>query len=214
MSYKFAPAFISDFFTPFYDFLIEQGGLGKSLQKKILKYAQIIDGETILDVGCGSGGLLIMVKANYPRSKVVGIDPDNKILSIARKKLEKKKIEIELLNVYAEKLPFKSSSFDLVISSLTLHHMPTYIKKRTLKEIHRVLKDKGRFLLVDLGKPDSLFWKIMFAIDPERFFSTGKYMKDNLEGRIPMLIKEAGFKLDEVAPRYQGVQFFLVRKDN
>lgn len=210
--YKFAPAFICDFFTPFYDFVIEQGGLGKSLQEKIIKYAQIKDRESILDVGCGSGGLVIKIKSIHPNSKVIGVDPDPKILNIARKKVIRNNLDIELLNAWAEKLPFESQSFDVVISSLTFHHLPTQVKKQAMREIYRVMRRNGRFLLADIGKPDSLLWKIKFTLDPERLFSTGEYMKDNLEGRITSLLKEANFDVKEIAPRHQGSQFLLAKK--
>lgn len=213
MKYKFAPAFISDFFTPFYDLIIEQGGLGKSFQKKILNYAQIKDGESILDVGCGAGGLLVMIKSNYPKCKVTGVDPDGKILKLAKGKILRKNLDIELINTWAEELPFGSSTFDLVISSLTFHHLPTEIKKQALKEIYRVLRKDGRFLLVDIGEPKTLFWKIKYLLDPERIFSTGEYMKDNLEGKIPILVKNVGFRVKEVSPRYKCVQFFEATKE-
>lgn len=213
VDYKFAPAFICDFFTPLYDLILEQGGLGKSLQRKIIKLIQIKDGQSILDIGCGSGGLLIKIKSKYPNSKIVGVDPDPKILKIAQEKAIKNHLKIDFQNAWAEKLPFKDHSFDVVISSLTFHHLPTEIKKKTLQEVHRVLKKDGRFLLADIGKPDSLFWKIKFALDPERLFSTGEYMKDNLEGRILFLLKEANFAVEEIVPRYQGVQFFLAKKN-
>lgn len=212
MKYKFAPAFICDFFTPFYDLIIKQGGLGKSLEERIIKIANIKDGESILDVGCGSGGLVVRIRSNYQNCEVVGVDPDQKILNLAKKKIEKNKFDVALINAWAEKLPFQNSSFDIVISALTFHHLPTEIKKQSFKEIHRVLKKDGRFLLADIGKPDSLFWKVKFAIDPERLFSTGEYMKDNLGGRLPLFVEDAGFAVKEIYPKYRGVQFLLARK--
>lgn len=213
MKYKFAPAFLSNFFTPFYDLIVKQGGLGKTLQEKVLRYAQIKDGESVLDVGCGSGTFITMAKSAYPNSRVVGVDPDENILKIARKKLAKDKLKVELINSWAEKLPFEPQSFDVVVSSLTLHHLPTEIKKKTLKEIHRVLKRNGRFLLADIGKQDQLFWKIKFALDFESLFSAAKdYMKDNFAGRIPSFVVQAGFIVKEIAPKHRGVQFLLAKK--
>lgn len=212
MSYKFAPAFICDFFTPFYDLVIEQGGLGREFQRKILNYAKIKEGESILDIGCGSGGLLILMKTLHPGSKIVGTDPDKKILKVAKQKIVDKNLDVELVQAWGEKLPFNDASFDVVISSLTFHHLPLDAKKQALKEIYRVLKTNGRFLLADIGKPDSLFWKIKFLFDPERLLSTGEYMKDNLQGKLPTLVKEAGFDVKEVGPRHQGIQFFLAIK--
>lgn len=214
MKYKFAPAYISNFFTPFYDLVIEQGGLGKSFQERIIKIADIKDKETILDIGCGSGSLVVLIKSKYPGSKLIGIDPDPNILKIAQKKVNKENLDIKLLNSWAEDLPVESSSIDLVISSLSFHHLPTEIKKMALKEIYRVLKKDGRFILADIAKPDSLFWKIKYRVDLERILATGEYMKDNLEGRIPELVKEAGFEVKEILPRHRGIQFLYSTKKN
>jgi ubiquinone/menaquinone biosynthesis C-methylase UbiE len=206
--YKFAPAFISNFFTPFYDLVLEQGGLGKTLQDKIVNIAKLNGDEKVLDVGCGSGGLLVRLKTRYSNLQLVGVDPDKKILDIAKRKIENKRLDIKLVNALAEKLPFEDKTFDIVVSSLTFHHLPTEIKKKTLGEIFRVLKPHGRFILADIGKPDSLFWKIKFTIDLERLLTTGEYMRDNLEGRLPTLVEETGFKVKEVTRRHQGIQFF------
>lgn len=214
MKYKFAPAFISNFFTPLYDLILEQGGLGKSLQERIIKALDIIDGETILDVGCGTGGLLVMLKKKYSNSKIVGTDPDEKILELAREKVSKNDVDVQLLNAWSEKQPFKDGLFDIVISSLTFHHLPTEIKREALREVKRILKSDERFLLVDIGKPDNLIWKIKFLLDPERLFSTKEYMRDNLEGKIPNILLDEGFSFNEILPRYQGVQFFLARKES
>lgn len=209
MKYKFAPGFLFSFLTPFYDFVVEQGGLGKSFQQKVLKVAEIKDGQRVLDLGCGSGTFLMMVKKSYPDCKVIGVDPDKKMLSLAKNKgLD----DSELVQSLAEELPFRASQFNVVVSSLTFHHLPTEIKKQTLKEIYRVLKDGGRFLLADIGKQSSLFWKIKFLLDPERLLITREYMKDNLEGKIPSFLEEAGFKVQKIGQIYQGVEFLLAKK--
>lgn len=213
MSYVFAPACLSNFFTPFYDLVVEQGGLGKSFQKKILKFVDIKDGESILDVGCGTGTFVIEAKSQYPNNRIVGVDVDENILKIAKKKLAKNNLTVELIQSGAEKLPFESQSFNVIVSSLTLHHLPTDIKKQALKEIYRVLKKDGRFLLADIGKQDELFWKIKFALDFESLFSaTKEYMKDNFAGRIPVFVGEAGFIVKEITPKHRGIQFLLGKK--
>lgn len=60
MNCKFAPAYVSSKFTPLYDYVVEFGGLGKLLQEKVLKYSNIVAGEKVLDVGCGTGTFLLL----------------------------------------------------------------------------------------------------------------------------------------------------------
>ncbi len=55
-------------------------------------------------------------------------------------------VEVKVLRARAEDLPFASSSFDVVASTLIFHHLTTEIKQLAMTEIHRVLKPDGRFL--------------------------------------------------------------------
>lgn len=212
MKYDFAPAYVSSFFTPLYDFIVDLGGLGKVLQVKVLKYSNLKDGESVLDVGCGTGTFLVLAGKVHPSCKLVGVDPDVQITKIAKNKLKEASVQAEVLVGWAEDLPFKASTRDLVVSSLTFHHMPLEAKKKTLKEIYRVLKPTGRFLLADLGKPQNLFWKLKFLIDTETIFKVRDYMEDNLQGKLPALMKDAGFEVTEVGPRHRNVQFLLGKK--
>lgn len=153
-------------------------------------------------------------KINKQNQKVefFGIDPDTQILRIARNKLKKERVLAKITQAWAEELPFKNSIFDCVVSSLTFHHMPLASKRQALKEINRVLAPKGRFLLADIGKPQNLFWKIKFLVDTERILKVKEYMKDNLDGKLPSLMEEAGFEVAEVGPRHRNIQFLLGHK--
>lgn len=210
MKYKIVPAFTFDFLTPFYDSITDLIGFGESFKRKVIRMTKLQDGESLLDIGCGTGSLLILTKQDYPNSKVVGIDPDQRVLDIARRKIEKAKVEVDLIKAYSENLPFNPSSFDIVVSTLVFHHLPTEIKKQTIKEAHRVLKKNGRFFLADFGKPDNAVWKVILAL--ESIFEEAKYMKDNLDGKLPIFLEEAGFKVKDIPPKYRGIQFILATK--
>ena len=146
MNYKPVPALGKDRLTPFFDFLIEVVGLGTSFKKKVLERTQLKNGERLLDVGCGTATLLIAAKSRYPDSQVIGIDADDRVLDIARKKIQDNNLEVEVVQARAEQLPFPSSSFDAVVSTLIFHHLPTEMKQLAMIEIYRVLRRDGRFL--------------------------------------------------------------------
>jgi ubiquinone/menaquinone biosynthesis C-methylase UbiE len=212
MNYKPVPALGKNILTPFFDFLVEVVGLGTSFKEKVLERVHFQNGERLLDVGCGTATLLIAAKSHNPDSQVFGIDVDERVLDIAKRKIQKTRVEVEVMKARAEDLPFESSSFDVVVSTLIFHHLPTKIKKLAMREIHRVLKQDGRFLLADFGKPESVLLKTFFALGAMVRSDEAKYLQDNREGRLPLFLEEAGFEVTEVRPRYKGIPFLLATK--
>ncbi|HEV2339636.1 MAG TPA: class I SAM-dependent methyltransferase [Patescibacteria group bacterium] len=209
-NYKHAPALINSWLTSFYDPVMNMFGVGTLFQKKTLDIVTLQEGQKLLDIGCGTGTLVMLVKTKHPKAKVTGLDPDQHVLAIAKRKAERSNHAIDFIQAGAEKLPFASSSFDIITSSLAFHHLPTTIKKQALGEIYRVLKPTGQFLLVDIGKPKNLLWKILLAI--ESIVEPKEYIKDNLEGKLPAFMIEAGFALKEVRKPYLSIQFLMGTK--
>ena len=143
-SNQFIPALGSDLLTPLYDpllWLMRE----KRFKGDLIEQAKITSGNRVLDVGCGTGTLAIMTKRIHPDAEVVGIDADSKILGIARDKAAKAGIDVTLDQGMADQLPYADSSFDRVLSSLFLHHLSTENKRRTCREVFRVLRSGGRF---------------------------------------------------------------------
>jgi len=210
MGKKFTPALAYDFLTPLFDWVLNLLGYGKTFKRLALELAEIVDGEKVLDVGCGSGTLLIEAKMRYPDADCVGIDPDKEILQLAERKLEQAGVKARLVQGFAQELPFPPAAFDLAISTLIFHHLSTPVKRDAIKEIYRILKDKGRFMLADFGQPDSIFVKLLLNLGG--IFDGTSNMKDNIEGNLPVFLEETGFKVTQLEARYRGVQFWLATK--
>lgn len=210
MGNKFTPPLAYDFLTPLFDRVLNLLGYGKAFKRLVLELAEIKDGEKILDVGCGSGTLLIEAKTKYPNADCMGIDPDKKILQLAERKLEQAGVKARLVQGFAQELPFPPASLDVAISTLIFHHLSTPVKRETVKEIYRILKDEGRFLLADFGQPDNIFVKLLLNLGS--LFDGTSNMKDNIEGNLPVFLEEAGFKVSRLETRYRGVQFWLAVK--
>ena|SRR3989344_915055 len=210
-SYKPVKAFNYDFLTPFYDGILNLIGFGDQQREKIVKLCKLQREEKLLDVGCGTGSLLIAAKRLHPDNEMVGIDIDKKVLEIAKRKLDS--TSVQLINTGAENLPFPEKSFDVVVSTLIFHHLPTEIKRKALLEINRVLKPDGRFLLVDFGKIDGVL-KLVYYAEVILRIPEAETAKDNVEGKIPSYLREAGFEFKEVAERYLGIRYLLSKKQN
>ena len=137
-----------------YDLLVWLLMLGRerAFREKIVRLARLEPGESVVDVGCGTGTLAIAAKrAVGAKGAVYGVDASPEMIARARKKAKRAGIEVVLEQAIAEALPFPDGQFDCVMISMTLHHLPSEARRRCVREIRRVLKPGGRLLAVDLG---------------------------------------------------------------
>ncbi len=109
-----------------------------------LKRIKIEQGQSVLDVGCGTGVLLKTLADTYPDVALAGVDLTREMLAVARKRLPK---AVRLEQAGAEKLPFDDESFDTVISCNMFHYIREPIA--ALEEMRRVLKPAGAFIVTD-----------------------------------------------------------------
>lgn len=127
------------------------GSLGANrVYKKALALIDLTDGQQLIDIGCGTGTFLNVAREKFPKARFIGVDASEDMLVKARKTLEKS--SAELLYADAAYLPFPNASCDFVISILTFHHLSPEVKIRAIQEISRILKKKGRCLIVDFGR--------------------------------------------------------------
>lgn len=110
----------------------------------------------LLDLGCGDGKSLLFLAKNH---EVTGLDYSQKAVEIVRKRLEEKKLpgRVILGDLY-EPLPFPNDSFDAVIAYQSINHGTIEQIRGTLREIQRVLKKDGLFLL-KIGNKEKYEWK-------------------------------------------------------
>ena len=126
-------------------------------RRRLLHLARVKTGERILDIGCGTGSLVVEAKRLVGRQGVVvGIDPSTEMIARAQRKAHRAAIDVDFREAAAERLPFPDAQFDLVTSTLMLHHLPRTVRAATVAEVTRVLKPGGRMLAVDFGHaPDA-----------------------------------------------------------
>ena len=205
----FTPALAYSVFTPVYDLALEVLGFGRSFKAAVAKLAEVQPGETVLDLGCGTGTLLHALVARQPGARFTGIDPDRQVLAIARRRLQSSAPTVELVEGYAQDLPFPDRAFDLVISTLIFHHLPDPVKVAALGEVRRVLAPHGRFLLVDFGAPPTRVAQVLLTIGS--VFDGRDNMRANLAGELPEMLAAAGFDVTEISRPHRGVRHLLAR---
>lgn len=187
---KFIPALSFNFLTPLYDPVAAITTREKTFKRELVRQIDLQPHESVLDLACGTATLTIALKQSCLRANVLGLDGDPKILGLARRKIEKAGVEIDLDVGLSDRMPYTGERFDQVISSLFFHHLTPDNKRKTLVEIWRVLKPNGFLHIADWGMPANRLMKI--ASLPLIWFD-GATTKDSFEGKLPELIVEAGF---------------------
>lgn len=146
-----------------YDFVVKLLTLGRenALRNQTLRVAAISRGETVLDVGCGTGTLALLAKAESgDQGKVYGIDASLEMIAVAQQKSLQQKCAVDFQTGVIEALPFTDNTFNVVLSSLMFHHLPPDLKQHGLAEIYRVLKPGGRLLVVDMKRPTTVIQRL------------------------------------------------------
>lgn len=206
--YPIMPAASWHWLTPLYDLGCEWVGLGRTFRRDVLARLGLGGSERLLDVACGTGGLLAEVARRYPRVEAAGVDADPGILAIAARRLARWRGRVTLHATRAESLPFPDGTFDAAVSTLAFHHLPTPAKRAALGEILRVLRPGGRFLLADFGftaGPRPPWWL--------RAVESVEYTGDQLRGRLPEYLAGAGFVgVRCVHRRWPAVEYLAAEK--
>lgn len=136
-----------------YDWVVQIMALGQAgrLRRKTVEFAQIAPGERILDVGCGTGDLTLRAAERAGSTgQVCGIDPGPAMIETAQRKAARARVNVDFRVGVIEQLPYPDASFDVVLSSLMMHHLPADLKPIGLAEIRRVVKPGGRLIIVDM----------------------------------------------------------------
>ena len=140
-------------------------GQGRAVREMTADLADVQPGSQVLDVGCGTGDLTMVARRRAGLTGAAcGIDPAPEMIAVARRKAAKAGVEIDYRIGVAEAIPFPDQSFDVILSSLMMHHLPADLKRSGLAEMRRVLAPGGRLLVVDLVRPTSGAGRFVMAL--------------------------------------------------
>ncbi|HTJ72892.1 MAG TPA: methyltransferase domain-containing protein [Actinospica sp.] len=192
-----------------YDAFVDTFFLGRrsAVYSRLAELSGARPGDRVLDVGCGTGYLTQRLAAIAApadgssradrRASVVGVDASLGMLEQARRSAggpgsrrtggQTDSTACEFVLGAAERLEFEDGSFDVVASSLMLHHLPQDLRARALAEMRRVLRPGGRLLVAEFRPPSTRLGRHLIAS------VTGPAMQEDMRSVLPGLIREAGF---------------------
>ena len=180
-----------------------------AMQRRTIVLANLQPGERALDVGCGTGSLALVVQRRVGATGyVAGIDPGAQQIASARAKAARRRLRIDFQVGVIERLPFADQSFDVVFSTLMMHHLPAPLKRQGLAEIARALKPGGRLVIADFAHKQDRQGQ------SKRFHAGGSRLRD-----LAALAAEAGFsqiETEEMRPlrfsAFPGAGILTARK--
>jgi SAM-dependent methyltransferase len=186
----YLPALRFHFLTRLYDPAIRLTTREARFKGMLIEQAELRPGQRVLDLGCGTGTLAIEAKRRQPDAEVAGLDADPEMLAQAERKAETAGVELDLTEGLSTELPYDEASFDRVLSTLFFHHLEPEPKRRTAREIARVLRPGGELHVADWGPPSDPVMSLAFlgirALDG--FSNT----EDNQRGALPAIFAAAG----------------------
>ena len=197
---SYIPAFHFRWLTPWYDLIVGRLFAEIAVKGALITQARIQSGQSVLDVGCGTGTLALLIKKTHPDAEVHGLDVDQQILDIALRKAQQAGEVLALRQGTATHLPYPDGSFDRVFASLMLHHLPREQKRQALGEIFRVLEPGGELHVADFGKPNDWVMGLISLL-----IRWVEEMHDNILGLLPDFMAGAGFQPVAETARYRTV---------
>ena len=160
----------------------------EAFKADLVKHARLRPGQRVLDLGCGTGTLTLLIKQAEPAADVVGVDGDAQVLAIAQGKAAQAGVAVQWDKGLATELPYADQSFDRVLSSLVFHHLDRPAKLQALREAHRVLRPGGELHLLDFGPPQTAFSRLIAPL-----IRGMERLDDNLDGALRDMLVATGF---------------------
>lgn len=146
----FLPGMGKSWLLPWYDLSSRFSGV-LPLHDRVAALTGIAPGESVLDVGCGTGNLSLAVLRAQPAARVTGLDPDAAALRVSARKASRRRVPLTLVQGFADRLPAADGSLDHIVSALALHHVPDEGQVGFGREALRALRPGGTVTIVDFG---------------------------------------------------------------
>lgn len=167
------------------------GGRRRRLFGRLVAASAARPGDRVLDVGCGTGPFTrAMATAVSPNGTALGIDASAEAIGTARRRT--RLVNCHFAEGSAEAINAPDGAYDVVVSSLMLHHIPEAARQKAIEEMFRVLRPGGRTVIAEFSPPTSLIGRQVVGpiLSPA--------MRDNPVHLLEPLARSAGFQQVQV----------------
>jgi SAM-dependent methyltransferase len=169
------------------------GRWSRRLAPQLVRFAGVLDGDAVLDVGSGTGALTAAFAAAAPSSTIVGVDPAAAYVAAAQARHARPRVRFEVGD--ARRLPFADASFDRTVSALMLNFVPG--PETAVEEMRRVTRLGGTVAAAvwDYGEGMEMlrvFWDEAVALDAASDASDERHMPLCRRGELAALWRDRG----------------------
>lgn len=174
-------------------------------------------GDVIVDVGCGTGSLAVLLARIEPGARIVGLDPDPDMLAVARRKADAAGVTAHWQVGMGDNLveALGADPVDTVVSSLVLHQCPIAVKRAVLASMRAALRPGGKLVIADYGLQRTRLMRLAFRT--VQFADGREDTQPNADGALPGLMTAAGFRdvrEVEVVPTATGsISVYVARRE-
>lgn len=190
----FTPALGLRALTPLYDAAIGLLTREDVWRSALVEALALQPGERLLDVGCGTGSLLVRLARAQPLAMLLGLDPDADVLARAAAKVARAGLSVALHEGFLTPAFVQAQGpFDAITISLVLHQVPLAGKAEMLTLMRRALRPGGRLVMADYGEQRTRTARLLFRATVQRLDGVAD-TQPNADGVLPVLMRDAGFE--------------------
>lgn len=211
---EFVPALGWPALTPAYDAVVRLLTREERWRGAFLRQIAPVAGDNILDVGCGTGSLAILMKQAAPGARIVGLDPDADVLARAATKAAKAGVEIEWRQGFAGDAAALGERFDKAVSSLVFHQVPLAGKVSGVASMVDAVRPGGEVHIADFARQRSRTMRALFGLVGR--LDGVENTRPNADGAIERILgdisTEAAEPTQRVATPLGEISLFLLRR--
>ncbi len=190
---KFTPALGYSWLTPLYDTTISLLTREKTWRRRLLGEIAPQPGQRLLDVGCGTGSLAVMLAQAQPMVEIHALDPDPSVLARAQRKAGAAGVRITWHEGFlSDDFVQAQGPFDVITSSLVLHQVAKDEKARIILAMKSALTPAGKLVIADYGFQRTRAMRIAFRATVQALDGVTD-TQPNADNILPSLMRSSGF---------------------